>query len=101
MLLNIRAGEVPLLIRKTAEEVAGAFYDMNRTDKFRQYAGTQRRFVRQCWKDHLGTAIELLSALLGENGRSEHEKAAIYDALIEFRERSENGTPKLSVRSLQ
>ena len=101
MLLNIRSGEVPLLIRKTAEEVAGAFFEMNRTDKFRQYAGTQRRFVRQCWKDHLPVAIDLLAALLDDKGRSEHEKNAIYDALIEFRERSQAGTPKLSVRSLQ
>jgi len=101
MLINIRAGDVPELIRKTAEEVTGAFFEMNRTDRFRQYAGSQRRFVRQCWKDHIGTAIELLSALLSQPGRTEHEKNAIYDALVEFNERSSAGTPKNTLRRLQ
>lgn len=101
MLLNIRTGDVPLLIRKTAEEVTGAFYEMNRSDKFRQYAGAQRRFVRQCWKDHVQTAIDLLTQMLAMPGTSDHVKDEIYDALIEFKERSQQGTPALSTRSLQ
>lgn len=101
MLLNIRSGDVPVLLRKTAEEVAGAFFDMNRSDKFRMYAGTQRTFVRQCWKDHLPIAIDLLSALLAEPGRDEREKEEIYDALVAFNNRASERTPNLSLRSIQ
>ncbi|UIY28708.1 hypothetical protein LZK73_18430 [Neorhizobium galegae] len=101
MILNIRSGDVPELVRHTAKEVAGAFYDMNRTERFRQQAGTQRRFVRQCWKDHVQTAVDLLTSLLALPGTSDHEKAAIYDALTEFTERSSERTPGYSTRSLQ
>lgn len=101
MLLNIRTGEVPELIRKTAEEVAGAFYDMNRTDRFRQQAGTQRRFVRRHWQDHIEMAMECLVGVLALPGTSEHEKRAIYDAITEFNERSSEKTPELSMRNVQ
>lgn len=101
MLIQIRSGDVPKLIRNTAEEIAGAFYDMNRTDRFRQQAGTQRQFVRQHWKDHIPVTLEVLSSLLAEPGRSEAEKEEIYDALIAFNTNASRGTPKLSSRSLQ
>jgi hypothetical protein len=101
MLLNIRAGEVPQLIKHTAKEIAGAFYDMNRTERFRQQAGTQRRFVRQHWKDHVEVAVEALVGVLSLPGTSDHEKNAIYDALTEFNERATERTPELSRRSLQ
>lgn len=101
MLLHIRAGEVPELIRKTAEEITGAFYEMNRSEQFRQKVGTQRRFVRQCWKDHVNVAIDLLSALLAEPGRDEREKEQIYDAIVAFKMRASRGTPMLTLGRLQ
>ena len=101
MLLQIRAGEVPKLIKHTAKEIAGAFYDMNRTEQFRQMAGSQRRFVRLQWTHHIPSAIECLTGVLALPGTSEHEKEAIYDALTLFRERASAGTPQLSTRLLQ
>lgn len=101
MLLNIRTGEVPELVRKTAEEVAGAFYDENRTDRFRRYAGTQDAFVKAAWKDHVQTAVDLLTTLLSMPGTTDLQKQSIYDALMEFQERSTERTPDLSMRSLQ
>lgn len=101
MLLQIRAGEVPKLIKHTAKEIAGAFYDMNRTEQFRQMAGNQRRFVRLHWTHHIPVAIECLTGVLALPGTSEHEKEEIYDALTLFNERSSAGTPSLSTRLLQ
>ncbi|MBB3521058.1 hypothetical protein [Rhizobium sp. BK456] len=101
MLLQIRAGEVPKLIKHTAQEIAGAFYDMHRTDQFRAQAGSQRQFVRRYWTDHIPVAIECLTGVLALPGTSEHEKEAIYDALTLFQERSSAGTPSLSMRTLQ
>lgn len=101
MQLNIRAGEVPKLIRKTAEGICGAFYEMNRSEQFRREAGTQRRFVKLYWKDQIPVAIEALAALLREPGRDEREKKQIYDALIAFNNRSQAGTPGLTLGRLQ
>lgn len=101
MLLNIRAADVPLLIRKTAKEMAGAFYELDRTPQFRAQAGSQKRFIRDHWKDHIGIAIEALVTLMGQKGTSEHVKAEIYEAIIEWRERSKQGTPKPTTRTLQ
>ncbi|MFB9952039.1 hypothetical protein ACFFP0_24585 [Rhizobium puerariae] len=101
MLLNIRTGEVPELIKKTAQEIAGAFYDMNRTERFRQYAGTQDAFVKVAWKDHVQTAVDLLAQLLAMPGTADYEREAIYDALTEFSERSTERTPSLSTRRLR
>lgn len=101
MLLQIRAGEVPKLIKHTAKEIAGAFYDMNRTDQFRAMAGNQRQFVRRYWTDHVPVAIQCLTGVLALPGTSEHEKLEIYDALTEFQERSSATTPSLSTTRLQ
>jgi hypothetical protein len=101
MEMNIRAGEVPLLIRNTAEEIAGAFYDMNRTDQFRQKAGTHRRFVRQHWKDHVPTALECLAGVLGLPGTPDDQKEVIYVAIQEFHARSSVRTPPLTLRGVQ
>lgn len=89
------------LIRKTAEEVAGAFYDMNRSETFRMHAGSQDAFVKAAWKDHVQAAVDLLTTLLSMPGTTGHERDEIYDALTEFSDRSSEGTPILSSRRLQ
>ena len=100
MLLQIRAGEVPKLIKHTAKEIAGAFYDMNRTDQFRAMAGNQRAFVRRYWTDHVPVALQCLSGVLSLPGTSEHEKEEIYEALTQYQERTSAGTPSLSIGRL-
>jgi len=101
MNINIRSGEVPILIRKTAEEIAGCFYELSRTDRFRTEAGSQKQFIRRHWKDHLGNAVQSLAGLLGQPGFPEDQKLKIHDALIEFHERAKPGTPQLSTRNWQ
>jgi hypothetical protein len=100
--INIRAGDVPVLIRKTAEEIAGCFYEMTRTERFRTQAGTQRQFIKRHWKDHLGHALESLSGVLAMPGFPDEEKTKIYDAITEFHDRAKSGTPRnLSLRNWQ
>ena len=101
MNINIRSGEVPVLIRKTAEEIAGCFYELSRTDRFRAEAGSQKQFIHRHWKDHLGNAVQSLAGLLGQPGFPEDQKLKIHDALIEFHERAKPGTPQLSTRNWQ
>lgn len=102
MNLNIRAGDVPPIIRKVAEEIAGTFFEERRTERFRDEVGSQKQFIRKYWKDHIVNAVESLSGVLGLPGFPEDEKVQIYDALTEFHERSQAGTPKnLSLRNWQ
>lgn len=94
MLFNIRARDVPPVIRKTAEEIAGAFYESARSDRFRKEAGAQRLFIRRHWKRHMGQAVESLSGLLGMKGIPEDQKMIIYDAITDFYAKSYRGRPK-------
>lgn len=99
-LYQIRSGEVPGLIKNTAKEIAGAFYDMNRTERFRKSVGSQDNFVRRHWKDHVPTAIECLGGVLGLPGTPQDHKDAIYDAITTFHDRASYGKPReLSVRN--
>lgn len=102
MNINIRSGDVPVLIRKTAEEIAGAFYEGNRSDQFRQNAGSQKNFIRRHWKDHIGDTIQCMAQLLSQPGFPDREKERIHDAIVEFHERAKPGTPRnLSLRNWQ
>ena len=100
MLYQIRSGDVPDVIKKTAKDIAGAFYDMNRTERFRKTVGSQDNFVRRHWKDHVPAAIECLGGLLGMAGTPDDQKTMIYDALTEFHDRASYGKPQqLSTRN--
>ena len=98
--LKIRAGEVPKLIRQTAEEIAGEFYELNRTDQFRKTAGTQRHFIRRHWKSHVEFAIQALSMVLGQPGVPEENKENILEAILQFRQRSTRHTPGFTLGRL-
>jgi hypothetical protein len=102
MNVQIRAGDVPDLIKKTAKEIAGTFYDMNRTDQFRAEAGSQDHFVKRHWKSHVGVAIECLGGVLGLPGTPDDQKETIHAAILEFHERATRHKPKgLSLRNWQ
>jgi hypothetical protein len=82
------------LVRDTAKELAGAFFDnqdvfrdgrMNRSQLFRIKAGSQREFVRTYWKDFVPLARSILGRMLSEPGRSDTDKDRIYDALLNER----------------
>jgi len=102
MNINIRSGDVPVLIRKTAEEIAGCFYEENRSERFRKEAGSQKQFIRRHWKDHISVTIQCMAQLLSQPGFDEREKERIHDAIVEFHERAKPGTPRnLSLRNWQ
>ena len=102
MNINIRSGDVPVLIRKTAEEIAGCFYEENRSERFRKETGSQKQFIRQHWKDHISATIQCMAQLLSQPGFDEREKERIHDAIVEFHERAKPGTPNgLSLRNWQ
>ena len=82
---------VAMLIRKTAKELAGAFYDgqdalndgrVGRTDKFRAFDFGHQPFVNEYWPDFVPMARKLLAHMLTEPGRAQSEKDQIYDALL-------------------
>lgn len=88
------AGKVSKLVKNTAKEMAGAFYDgqdmfhdgrVSRSQLFRIKAMTQREFVATYWRDFIVLARNALAQMLNEAGRSTADKDLIYDALLEER----------------
>lgn len=89
------------LIRRTAKEFAGAFYEAERSAMFRRAFPTASDFIHgrahkrdgsilkqdPNWWQFVDMAKQTLAKMLGSNGVSEHEKAAIYDALCDEAER--------------
>lgn len=82
------------LVRYTARELAGAFFDNNdvfrdgrleRSTLFRTKAGSQREFVRTYWKDFVPLARSILGKMLSEPGRAQADQDLIYDALLNER----------------
>lgn len=82
------------LVKNTAKELAGSFYDnqdvfrdgrMERSALFRIKAQSQASFVRTYWTDFVPLARQKLGQMLSEPGRSQGDRDAIYDALLEER----------------
>lgn len=86
------------LIRQTAKEFAGAFYEQKeRTDAFRRAYPTLRHFMRGTaiardgtvrpqepgWYHFVDAAKHQLTKLLADPNTHEHLKQPIYEALIE------------------
>lgn len=100
---NVRAGEVPALIRRVAEEIAGIFYDDPRSERFRKTASRERDFIKRWWPKHVEQAVEALAMLLAQPGTPEAQKEQIYEAIVEYqikRQRRLGDTP-ISMRTLQ
>jgi hypothetical protein len=85
---------VSKLVKHTAKEMAGAFFDgqdmfrdgrIGRSALFRIKARNQREFVNTYWKDFVVQARRTLGQMLAERGRSQSDRDAIYDALLEER----------------
>lgn len=82
------------LVKKTARELAGSFYDgqdalrdgrVGRTQTFRESGITERQFVDEYWPDFVKMARKILAHMLNEEGRPQREKDQIFDALLEER----------------
>jgi len=103
---HIRAGEVPELIKKTAQEFAGEFYDGERSPRFRlngaKYGLSEKAYVNRYWTNFVDIAVQVLSALLAQPGTPEEQKEKIYEALVDFKTTNSTVRPKpaMSLRSL-
>lgn len=89
-------------VRSMAKELAGAFYEQNRSPRFRAAFPTLRHYMRgqqvmpdgqikiyrPGWLHHVDMARKMLTAMLGRADVSEVLKERIYDALMEDREKS-------------
>lgn len=82
---NALADDVPPNIRNTAYEIAGSFYDQNRSPKFRECAPDQDTFAIIFWPQFVNMAIECLVTAMTMRGIPEHEKVIIADEIASFR----------------
>lgn len=72
------------LIRNTAKEMCAAFYEAcERSPRFRRDAPKLEQFVRSHWTKYVPMARTTLAVMLRSPGRSEEDKADIYDALLD------------------
>lgn len=72
------------LVKKTAEEMAGAFYELHagRDNRFYQAWPNQRLFIKKNWRNFIVTARQVLATILGRKSTTDHMKAEIYEALV-------------------
>lgn len=91
---NAPAGRSAKIVRDTAKQIAGCFFDgqdmfrdgrMSRSQLFRIRARNQDEFVRTYWRDFVQVARQMLTQMLNDVGRSQADKDAIYDALLQER----------------
>lgn len=91
---NAGPGRCSRLVKDTAKGIAGAFFDgqdmfhdgrIGRSALFRIKARNQDEFVRTYWRDFVPVAREMLGKMLSDPGRSDADKDAIYDALLQER----------------
>lgn len=75
------------LVKKTAQEMAGAFYEWQATsgkranDFYKNYPDIHA-FVRCDWRNFVRVAKEVLTSMLTDPTVTEIEKTDIYEALI-------------------
>lgn len=91
--------DIPLLMRRTAEDLAGAFHDeqledarfstddptRHRSQRFRAHWGKDsRRYVRLNWPTFIPMAKDILGAMLTRADVSLTMKDTIYEAFLEM-----------------
>jgi len=75
-----------ILIKKTAKEMAGAFYEHAAHDnEFYRHFPKVNAFVSKWWGRFVPIARDTLTTMLAQPGVSEHEKQRIFDALVNER----------------
>lgn len=76
------------LIRHQAKELAGAFWEADRTERFRNFYPDVRQFIGRHWPDFVPAARNLLVDCLSRKDLSDRLKTEISDALIEDNRRA-------------
>jgi hypothetical protein len=91
-----------------AKELAGTFYENNRSPKFRTAFPTFKHYMRGQWCQsdgsiklyrpgylhHVDLARKMLASMLGKQNVHEHLKEAIFQAILDDRERSTRPSAK-------
>jgi hypothetical protein len=72
-----------MMVRRTAKDIAGAFYEENRSERFRKFWPDQKEYIARNWPDFVEEARGALAGLLADKGTAEHIKEEIYEALQE------------------
>lgn len=72
-----------MLVRRTAKELAGIYYDGERSPAFRQNFPSQRDYVARRWVHFIKPAREQLVDLLTQPHITTYMKDKIRDALVE------------------
>lgn len=82
MTSEVAKAHVPVLIRRTAKEIAEAWWHDNRTARFRTTWPNCRAYMKMCWPFFVPQAKEALMQMLTHPLTSQHVKDEIYDALV-------------------
>ena len=71
------------LVKKTAQELAGAFYEnAAHSNGFFRAWPSQKQFILSEWPKFVETTKKVFAQMLGGNTISEAEKAEIYEAML-------------------
>lgn len=73
---------VPVLIRRTAKEIAEAWWHGNRTEPFRRTWPSCRDYKKRNWPYFIQQAKDALVELMLSPTTTEHVRGEIYDALV-------------------
>lgn len=76
-----------MLIRQLAKQMAGAFYEENRSERFRKLWPDRRQFIARSWVGFVDQAEKTLISMLHDKTTPEYTKEEIYKAILEQRER--------------
>lgn len=78
-----------MLVRRTAKELCAAFYEADRSERFRKFWPDIKQYIARNWPEFVDPARGVLASMLGRSDVSEHVKKEIYEALQEDHERQE------------
>lgn len=85
-----------MLIRRTAKDLAGAFYEKDHSERFRKFWPDQKQFIGRNWPDFVVMARTILTDMLRQNATPPWQKEEIYEALLEDSKRSQRSTAQSS-----
>lgn len=99
---------INMTIRHMAKELAGKFYEDNRSEGFRKAFPTFKAYMRGQWHQpdgsikayrpgwlhHVNLARQVLSRMLGDERVHSNLKWPIYEAILEYNERAHRPSAK-------
>lgn len=77
------------LIKKTAEDLAGAYFEEERSERFRKLWPDVRQFIGRNWPNFVTIARAILTEMLRRVDTPDAQKEEIYEALLDDRNRSQ------------